>query len=299
MKANQANYSVDLMCRLLGVSRSGFYAWAERPMCQRRRRDLELTGRICAIHRRSRETYGAPSIHAELADDHGIHVGRKRVARLMRENGLRGATLRKYVVTTQSDPEAAKPIDLVERRFFAEAPDQLWVADMTYVSTWSGWVYVAFVIDAYARRIIGWRAGMSMTTQLVLDALEQAIWTRQRVGADLGQVVAHTDRGSQYVAIRYSERLAEAGIAASVGAVGSSYDNALAETINGLYKTEVIKPRAPWKGIDAVEYATAEWVDWFNHRRLNGYCGDIPPANAESAYYAAHHEPATLVASAN
>jgi len=156
------------------------------------------------------------------------------------------------------------------------------------VSTWSGWVYVAFVTDAYARRILGWRCGTSMSTQLVLDALEQAIWTRTRTGADLESVVAHSDRGSQYTSLRYGERLAEAGIRPSVGSVGDSFDNALAETINGLYKTEVIKPRGPWKGVDDVEYVTAEWVDWFDHRRLYEYCGDIPPAELEAAYYAQH-----------
>ncbi len=157
---------------------------------------------------------------------------------------------------------------------------------MTYVSTWSGWVYVAFVTDAYARRILGWRCGTTMSTQLVLDALEQAIWTRQRAGEDLESVVAHSDRGSQYTALKYGERLAEAGIAASVGSVGDSYDNALAETINGLYKTELIKPHAPWRTVDDVEIATAEYIDWFNHRRLYQYCGDIPPAELEAVHYA-------------
>ena len=168
----------------------------------------------------------------------------------------------------------------------APAPDRLWVADITYVSTWSGWVYVAFVVDAYARRILGWRCASSMSTQLVLDALEQAVWTRQREDRSLESVVAHTDRGSQYVSIRYTERLAQAGIAASVGTVGDSFDNALAETINGLYKTELIRPRGPWRTLDSVEIATAEWVDWFNHRRLYEYCGDIPPVEAEDHYYA-------------
>jgi putative transposase len=176
------------------------------------------------------------------------------------------------------------------------APDRLWVADITYVSTWSGWVYVAFVVDAFARRIIGWRTVTSMSTQLVLDALEQAVWTRQRDGVSLDSVVAHTDRGSQYTSIRYTERLAQAGIAASVGSVGDSYDNALAwghlplagETIKGLYKTELIKPRTPWRAVDAVEYATAEYVEWLNHRRLYEHCGDVPPVDLENAYYAHH-----------
>ena len=207
----------------------------------------------------------------------------------MRRLGLAGAVRGKVKRTTIANPSAPRARDLVRRDFAPLAPDRLWVADITYVSTWSGWVYVAFVIDAFARRIIGWRSGSSMSTQLVLDALEQALWTRQREGRSLDSVVAHTDRGSQYTAIRYTERLAEARIAASVGSVGSSYDNALAETINGLYKTELIKPRGPWRTLDAVEIATAEWVDWFNHRRLYEYCGDIPPADLETAYYA-HHE---------
>ena len=181
------------MCRLLHISRSGFYAWVDRPLCARRRRDLELTGKIAAIHRRSRDTYGAPSIHAELADDHGIRIGRKRVARLMRQNSIRGATLRKYMVTTQSDPQAAKPIDLVERRFFADAPDQLWVADMTYVPTWSGWLYLAMVLDVYSRKIVGWAMDTSMRTELILDALQMAVSQRQPRG-----VIHHSDRGSQY-----------------------------------------------------------------------------------------------------
>ena len=192
MKVNQATHSVGMMCRLLEVSRSGFYAWVDRPMCTRRRRDLELTGKICAIHRRSRETYGAPNIHAELADDHGIRVGRKRVARLMRGNGIRGATLRKYVVTTQSDPEAAKPIDLVERRFFADAPDRLWVADMTYIPTWSGWLYLAMVLDVYSRKVVGWAMDTNMRTELILEALQMAVIQRQPRG-----VIHHSDRGSQ------------------------------------------------------------------------------------------------------
>jgi len=207
----------------------------------------------------------------------------------MRRLGLAGAVRGKVKRTTIANPSAPRARDLVRRDFAPLAPDRLWVADITYVSTWSGWVYVAFVIDAFARRIIGWRSGSSMSTQLVLDALEQALWTRQREGRSLDSVVAHTDRGSQYTAIRYTERLAEARIAASVGSVGSSYDNALAETINGLYKTELIKPRGPWRTLDAVEIATAEWVDWFNHRRLYEYCGDIPPADLETAYYARHH----------
>jgi putative transposase len=284
VKANQANYSVDLMCRLLGVSRSGFYAWAERPMCQRRRRDLELTGRICAIHRRSRETYGAPSIHAELADDHGIHVGRKRVARLMRENGLRGATLRKYVVTTQSDPEAAKPIDLVERRFFAEAPDQLWVADMTYVPTWSGWLYLAMVLDVYSRKIVGWAMDTNMRTELILDALQMAVTQRQPSG-----VIHHSDRGSQYTSYAFGKRCREAGIMPSMGTVGDAYDNAMAESFFATLEREVLKRRR-FKSQAEARMAIFEWIEgWYNPHRRHSGLGYRSPVNYERAHHQARY----------
>ncbi len=228
--------------------------------------------------------YGARKVWLQLNRER-IRVARCTVERLMRELGLRGAVRGRVARTTIADPGAARPADLVQRRFAPAAPNRLWVADITYVRTWSGWVYVAFVIDAYARRILGWRTATSMTTALVLDAIEHAIWTRERDGWDVKDVVHHTDRGSQYTSIALSERLADAGIQPSVGAAGSSYDNALAETINGLYKTELIKPRGPWRTLDHVELATAEWVDWFNHRRLYQHCGDMPPAEMETAYY--------------
>jgi len=211
----------------------------------------------------------------------------------MSELGLSGVVRGKAKRTTIAEPTAARPAALVNRRFGALSPNRLWVADITYVSTWSGFAYVAFVVDAYARRILGWRVAATMATSMVLDAIEHAIWTRQQGGIfDLKGVVHHTDRGSQYTSIRFTERLAEAGIQPSIGAVGSSYDNALAETINGLYKTELIKPRKPWRTIEEVELATAEWVDWFNHHRLYEYCGDIPPAELEAAYYAQSRRPA-------
>jgi putative transposase len=245
------------------------------------------------VHRENFGVYGAGKVWLQLNRE-GIAVARCTVERLMRELGLTGAVRGKVKKTTIADPEGRRAEDLVRRQFAPLAPDRLWVMDMTYVSTWSGWVYVAFVTDAYARRILGWRCGTTMSTQLVLDALEQAIWTRQRADAagdgTLDSAVAHSDRGAQYTALKYGERLAEAGIAASVGSVGDSFDNALAETINGLYKTELIKPRRPWKTVDDVEIATAEWVDWFNHRRLYEYCGDNPPAELEASYYA-HHQP--------
>ena len=198
--------------------------------------------------------------------------------------GLRGAVRGKTVKTTVQNPALPCPLDRVNRQFQAPAPDRLWVSDFTYVATWQGFVHVAFVIDAYARRIVGWRVSRSATAGFVLDALEQAIHQR-RPAKDTG-LVAHSDRGSQYLAIRYTERLAEAGIAPSVGSVGDSFDNALAETVIGLFKTEVIRRRGPWRSLEAVEFATLEWVHWFNHRRLLGPIGHIPPAEAEAAFHA-------------
>jgi transposase InsO family protein len=199
----------------------------------------------------------------------------------MKDLGLQGARRGKACKTTIPDDSASRPADLVDRQFVATRPDQLWVADLTYVATWRGFVFVAFVIDVFSRRIVGWRVSTSMKTELVLDALEQAIHVR----GSSEDLIHHSDRGSQYLSIRYSERLAEAGITASVGSVGDSYDNALAETINGLYKTEVIRKCGPWKNVDDVEYATLEWVDWFNNRRLLQPIGDIPPAEYEAMYY--------------
>ena len=282
-------WGVEPICTVLTehgmpIAPSTYYDHVSRAPSGRDRRDAVLVNEIRRVHTANYGVYGARKVWLQLNRE-GTTVARCTVERLMRTQGLVGAVRGKVKKTTIADPYAARPRDLVGRRFAPPAPDRLWVADITYVSTWSGWVYVAFVIDAYARRIIGWRCGSTMSTQLVLDALEQAVWTRHRDGRDLGSVVAHTDRGSRYTGIRYTERLAEAGIAASVGSVGSSYDNALAETINGLYKTELIKPRGPWRNLDAVEITTAEWVDWFNHRRLYKFCGDIPPADLETAYY--------------
>lgn len=236
---------------------------------------------IARVHAENFGVYGARKVWLQLNRE-GIVVARCTVERLMRALGLRGALRGKVKRTTIPDPAAVRPADLVQRRFTPPAPNRLWVADITYVSTWSGWVYVAFVVDAYARRILGWRTATSMTTTLALDAIEHAIWTREREGWIVKDVVHHNDRGSQYTSIAFTERLAEAGIQPSVGAVGSSFDNA---PINGLYKTELIKPRGPWRSVDHVELATAEWVDWFNHRRLYRYCGDVPPIEMEAAHY--------------
>ena len=283
-------WGVEPICTVLSehglpIAPSTYYAHVKRPATAREHRDALLLNEIRRVHADNYGVYGARKVWLALNRE-GIPVARCTVERLTREDGLTGAVRGKVKRTTIADPAGPRARDLVRRDFSPLAPDRLWVADITYVSTWAGWVYVAFVIDAFARRIIGWRCGPRMSTQLVLDALEQAVWTREREGRSLDSVVAHTDRGSQYTAIRYTERLAEANIAASVGSVGSSYDNALAETINGLFKTELIKPRGPWRTLDAVEIATAEWVDWFNHRRLYEYCGDIPPTDLETAYYA-------------
>ena len=226
--------------------------------------------------------YGADKVWRQLARE-GMPVARCTVERLMRRQGLRGVMRGKVVRTTISDSSAPCPRDRVNRQFRAERPDQLWVSDFTYVSTWQGWLYVAFVIDVFARRIVGWRVSTSMRTDFVLDALEQALYARQPVRGSA--LIHHSDRGSQYVSIRYTQRLAEAGIEPSVGSKGDSYDNALAETINGLYKAELIHRRAPWKTREAVELATLEWVAWFNHQRLLEPIGYIPPAEAEANYY--------------
>ncbi|WP_425299416.1 IS3 family transposase [Nocardia cyriacigeorgica] len=291
---------VESICAALGelgvnLAPSTYYEHRNRVPSARRRRDEALTAQIRRVHRENFGVYGARKVWLQLNRE-GYPVARCTVERLMREAGLRGISRGRAKRTTIADPVAPTAADLVQRRFAPAAPNRLWVSDITYVSTWSGWVYVAFVIDAYARRILGWRLSTSMTTTLVLDAIEHAIWTREREGWNVKDVVHHTDRGSQYTAIAFTERLAEAGIQPSVGAVGSSYDNALAETINGLYKTELIKPRGPWRSVDQVEFATAEWVDWFNHRRLYQYCGDLPPAEMEAAHYAQHpaQQPAGL-----
>ncbi len=226
--------------------------------------------------------YGADKVWRQLHREEQA-VARCTVERLMRRLGIQGARRGKSMRTTVPDTSAPCPLDHVNRQFKADRPNQLWVSDFTYVSTWQGWLYVAFVIDVFARRIVGWRVSSSMHTDFVLDALEQALYDRQP--QQTGGLVHHSDRGSQYVSIRYTERLAEAGIEPSVGSRGDSYDNALAETINGLYKAEVIHRRGPWKTKASVELATLEWVSWFNHHRLLAPIGYIPPAEAEENYY--------------
>ena len=252
-------------------------------MPARAKRDAELRQKVQRVFEENLRVYGVRKVWRQLRRE-GVPVARCTVARLMGDMGLAGVLRGKPVRTTVSDKAAPCPLDRVNRQFRAPAPNMLWVSDFTYVSTWSGFVYVAFVIDVFARRIVGWRASRSAHAGFVLDALEQALHERRPSG---GRLVHHSDRGSQYVSIKYSERLAEAGIEPSVGSVGDSYDNALAETINGLYKAEVIHRRGPWRSLEAVEFATLEWVDWFNNRRLLEPIGNIPPAEAEANYYAA------------
>jgi putative transposase len=245
-------------------------------------RDQALIPHVERVWQANLQVYGADKVWKQLRREHHV-VARCTVERLMRRLGLRGVMRGKVVRTTTSDAKAPCPLDHVNRVFKAARPNQLWVSDFTYVSTWQGWLYVAFVIDVFARRIVGWRVSRSMHTDFVLDALEQALYARQPERQEA--LIHHSDRGSQYVSIRYTERLAAAGIEPSVGSRGDSYDNALAETINGLYKAELIHRRGPWKTREAVELATLEWVSWFNHHRLLGPIGYIPPAEAEANYW--------------
>lgn len=280
-------FGVEPMCKVLQIAPSTYRAHAARlarPELRpaRARQDEVLMGHIERIWQGNMQVYGARKVWRQLQRE-GIEVARCTVERLMRRQGLRGVIRGKAVRTTVADATAPCPADKVKRQFRAERPNQLWLSDFTYVSTWQGFVYVAFVIDAFARRIVGWRVSSSMRADFVLDALEQALYERRPSEED--RLIHHSDRGSQYVCIRYSERLAEAGIEPSVGSVGDSYDNALAETINGLYKAEVIHRRPSWKTREAVELATLQWVAWFNHHRLLEPIGHIPPAEAEAHYY--------------
>lgn len=279
-------YGVESICRVLPIAPSTFYAHRQRQRepdkaPPRVQRDRWLKTEIQRVFDDHFQVYGARKVWRQLKRE-GIEVARCTVERLMRVLGLEGVRRgKKFKVTTRRDARQRRPSDLVEREFNVERPNRLWVSDITYVATGFGFVYVAFVIDAYARRIVGWQVSDSLRTDLALDALEQAIYARSTDES----LVHHSDAGVQYLSIRYAERLLEAGIEPSVGSVGDSYDNALAETIIGLFKTEVIHPRGPWSGIDAVEYAVLEWVDWFNQRRLLEPIGDIPPAERERLYY--------------
>ena len=281
-------FGVEPICRLLPIAPSTYYENVAKRLdvdrlSIRARSDIGLKIEIRRVFEENFRVYGVRKVWRQLKRE-GFDVARCTVARLMRSMSLQGIIRGKPLRTTFSDKTAPSPLDRVNRLFKAPAPNRLWVSDFTYVATWQGFVYVAFVIDVFARRIVGWRASRRAHAGFVLDALEQALHDRRP--AHGGGLVHHSDRGVQYVSIRYSERLAEAGIEPSVGSVGDSYDNALAETINGLYKAEVIHRRGPWRSFEAVEFATLEWVDWFNHRRLLEPIGNIPPAEAEDRYYA-------------
>ena len=283
-------FGIEPICRVLSehgclIAPSTYYDAARRLPSARAVREEQLKAAITRVHQANYGVYGARKVWLALNRE-GIAVARCTVERLMRELGVAGARRGKRQPTTVADPAAARPADLVKRRFSPPAPDRLWVADFTYVPTWAGMVYVAFVIDAYSRRILGWRAATSMRTALVLDALEQALWARRCAGrGSLAGLVHHTDAGSQYTSIAFTERLAATGAQPSAGTVGDAYDNALAESVIGLYKTELIKPQGPWHTAEQVELATLDYVDWFNHRRLYETCGDIPPAELETVYY--------------
>jgi len=292
-------HGVEPICKVLQIAPSGYRRHAAHQRtpalrCARAQRDDGLMPQIEQVWQINMQVYGADKVWKQLNRE-GVHVARCTVERLMKRLGLQGVRRGKVVRTTISDNAAPCPLDRVNRQFKADRPNQLWVSDFTYVSTWQGWLYVAFVIDVFARRIVGWRVSRSMRSDFVLDALEQALFDRQPERTKA--LVHHSDRGSQYVSIRYTERLAEAGIEPSVGSRGDSYDNALAETINGLYKAELIHRRAPWKTTESVELATLEWVSWFNHHRLLEGIGYIPPAEAEENYYRQLAEPVTSVAS--
>jgi putative transposase len=286
-------YGVEPICKVLPIAPSTYREHAARrtdpaKLSARAKRDVSLKVEIRRVFAENFEVYGVRKVWRQLRRE-GFDIARCTVERLMRNMDLRGVIRGKPVKTTISDKAAPCPLDRVKRQFRAPRPNALWVSDFTYVATWQGFVYVAFVIDTFARRIVGWRASRTAHTSFVLDALEQALYERRPVHR--AGLVHHSDRGSQYVAIKYTERLAEAGIEPSVGSVGDSYDNALAETINGLYKAEVIHRRGPWRSFEAVEFATLEWVDWFNHRRLLEPIGNIPPAEAEQRYFATLEQP--------
>ena len=288
------SYGVEPICSVLPIAPSTYYAQkvvARDPdlRCDRAKRDEELRKDIQRVYDENKSVYGADKVWRQLKRE-TIEVARCTVERLMRQMGMQGVVRGRRCKTTMPAAVAERPLDLVERKFEATRPNQLWVADISYVATWAGFVYVAFVIDAYARRIVGWRVSSSLRTDLALDALEQALYDRQ-VERQSG-LVHQSDRGVQYLSIRYTERLAEAGIESSVGSVGDSYDNALAESVIGLYKTEVIRRCGPWRNLEEVEFATLEWVDWFNNRRLLEPIGYLPPVEYEEMYYRHNQSPA-------
>jgi transposase InsO family protein len=293
---HREEYGVEPICSVLPIAPSTYYEQKARQVDPSRLpgrivRDVALREEIERVWKGNRSVYGARKVWLQMKRE-GFDVARCTVERLMSQMGLQGAVRgRSYKKTTIVDEVSPRPADLVQRNFAAERPNQLWVADITYVATWAGFVYVAFVTDVYSRKIVGWRVSNSLRSDLALDALEQALHARPKAG----DLIHHSDRGVQYISIRYTERLAAAGIEPSVGSVGDSYDNALAETIFGLFKTEVIRRNGPWRNLEEVEFATLEWVDWFNNHRLLEPIGDIPPAEFEAMYYEREEVPAMAV----
>ncbi len=286
--AHRASHGVESICRQLPIAPATYYhhrACAADPSRRSRRqcRDEELKVEIRRVWDENQQVYGPRKVWRQLKRREGVQVARCTVERLMRQMQLRGVVRgRAFCITTRPDSRSERPLDLVDRNFTATRPNQLWVADLTYIATWIGFVYAAFVVDVFSRLIVGWRVTNSLRTDLALDALEQALHDR---AGDLDELVHHSDRGTQYLSIRYTERLAEAGVVPSVGSRGDSYDNALAESIIGLYKTEVIRHKGPWRTLEDVEFATLEWVEWFNNRRLLGPIGYVPPAEFEESYH--------------
>jgi putative transposase len=278
---HREDFGVEPICTVLQVAPSTYYEVKSRPPSARAVRDAELKDALLQLWTDNYCVYGVRKLH-KAARRAGHQIGRDQTARLMRSLGIAGARRNKKVRTTTADEKAARHPDLVSRRFVAERPNQLWVTDLTYVATWAGMVYVCFIVDVFSRAIVGWRVATNMRTDMVLDALEMARWSR---GTRLEGLVCHSDAGSQFTSIRYGERLAELGALPSIGSVGDSYDNALAETVNGLYKTEVIRRQGPWRHVDEVELATLNWVHWFNTTRLHSSLGDIPPAEFEQTHY--------------
>jgi transposase InsO family protein len=293
--AHREAYGVEPICAVLPIAPSTYFEQKARQrdptrLPARAHRDAALRPEITRVWQATRRRYGATKVWKQLHRER-IAVARCTIERLMGAMGFHGVVRGRRVRTTVPDALAARPLDLVQRNFTATRPNQLWVSDLTYVATWAGFVYVAFVTDAFSRRIVGWRAARSLRTDLALDALEQALYDRETDGP----LVHHSDRGSQYLAIRYTDRLLQAGIESSVGSRGDAYDNALAETINGLYKAEVIYHLGPWKGLEDVEFATLEWVAWYNSQRLMEPLGYVPPAEFEEQFHRAQVDSPTLV----
>jgi putative transposase len=288
-RSGELRWGIEPIAKTLGIAPSTYYAAKQRPPSARSISDTALKPQILRVWEQNLSVYGADKVWDRLNKD-GVSVARCTVERLMTDLGLRGCRRgRVFIRTTEGDDRLDRPADLVERQFQASAPNRLWVADLTYVKTHTGWVYVAFILDVFSRMIVGWQASRSLRSDLAIDALEMAVFNRQRAGADLSALIHHSDRGVQYLSVRYSDRLAENDIVASVGSKGDSFDNAMAESFNGLYKWELIYPKGPWRGLDDVEFATLEYVDWFNNRRLHGQIqpgpGYTTPAEFEADHY--------------